>query len=106
MFLGKEDFALSALRGPPVAKSPLQRAQRAVTVDARMPALKLFKQRDPAQLRAGLQERQELRRPDVFERILARAPVAKGTLRRQRVERVDAASATLTDARLRRGTRL
>ena len=80
VLLRKVDLALGPVHSAPLPHAPLQRTQHAAIVLNRMTALKLLKQRHRAQLRIGLQQRDDLRLRDLGERILTCAPAARRPL--------------------------
>lgn len=69
MLLTEDQLPFRAFCRPPVSQAPLQRAQHPVRIATRMKALQLLQNRRRPDRRNLLQERHDLRAPNVVERI-------------------------------------
>ncbi len=85
MFLREVSFALATAGSAPLSHPALQRTQRTWPVLSGIVALQLFEQRHGAQMRALPQQRQQFAFPNGSQRIRACPPLARRTLRRQRI---------------------
>ena len=103
MVLREEHFLGRSFQRAPLAHVTLQGTQHAVGKALGMIVLQLAQQRDRHQLGGALEQRHDLRVPDIDERIGSRTPIASGVLRGQRDRAFDAARAALADAGLGRG---
>ncbi len=101
----EEYLTLTAILNAPLTKPPLQRSQDARTIICRVSALQLFEQRCGVQVRSGDEQRHEVSRPDLAQRIDAGAPVPRRALRRQPRGLLDPASTALADRNFRRRCR-
>jgi hypothetical protein len=107
MFLPGDQLALKAFGRPPVCGAASHRAQQPIGIATGMQALRLLQQRRRPQAWHLLQQRHQLRLPDIGNRIRARA-VAPHTITLTRLHRVlvDPPRCALAEPGARSGSRL
>jgi hypothetical protein len=106
MLLHEEDLAFAAVSSAPLPHTALERPKRTWPVFAWALALELLQERDGAEVRVGLQQRQKFGFPDLRQRIWASTPLTRRALRGERFEGFDSAGASLADTCLRGSGRL